>query len=621
VAYLYEVGSGKTYATITAALNAVYNDWGTNEFDAPVVVDIYSGTYNETIHPNTDLNPRFDAPLVIQAHSGESVTIDRTGIGADNMVVWTLYKCCVLDGLTFSNSGCDYRDVYQFCGLIKNCTFNTGVTYSYPWQGVYRTVLEDCTFVKTGSDPPQWFRDMCTTTFRRCKFDWSQKTGSFGRVHYSMAGGGGVTYESCHFIGNGTGTLVDSAHNSTTTHGDNLHVRNCSFYNCGSIMRDVSSRLCYSQAWFINCIFHTFTDDVFDFRYALNQTYANTPDLLHVEACCFYNCSGNFIVDASGSYSTIAAIRTAGYDKTGKCIDSDPKYVSTTSGSEDLNLQSDSPCINAGVGAGVLKDINGVTAPYPQEPAIGADFQHDVAPSVPSTPTISVADNGDHSSFTVTIDGDASVSHTVKYCGKGSYAWQTGGTRTGDGTVNVSSGPGTFWVYVYSTSGSYNSAPTEIVEVTVQPDQAEPLGPGQHRWRYYTYDESTGTWTLDGDYPAPVQELPLEDGRDAGMVVLQGADGGKIVTRAPERSRMGSTRMRWFREKSGADYAIYHKLNEWEKTGAGIKIETHVAGAEMMGFFRRVWRTWARTNEADGQEYEPHAVFEHFPVDGTGVGW
>jgi len=233
-------------------------------------------------------------------------------------------------------------------------------------------------------------------------------------------------------------------------------------------------------------------------------------------------------------------------------------------------------------------------------------------------PVLTASDDGNNSSFTVSITGDGGATHNLFYRGKSSDTWTSGSTRVGDGDITVSAGPGTFEYYAYS-SGSDPSPPSAIGEVEVEGATVDKLGPGQARWKFEKYNEATGTWSTEGNYPAPIQQQPLRDGRSSTMDVLSGSDGEKMVIRRPQRSQLGSTRMKWFRETSGADYAIYEKLLEWEKTGAGIRITRH-DDVIQMGYFRSAHRKVLRSLES-AQEYEPVAVFEEFAVDGTGAGW
>jgi len=142
-------------------------------------------------------------------------------------------------------------------------------------------------------------------------------------------------------------------------------------------------------------------------------------------------------------------------------------------------------------------------------------------------------------------------------------------------------------------------------------------------WNYYTYNRVTGLFTLDGAYPAPIQEVPIRDGRVAGMTVDRDVNGKKIIIRHAQRSELGTSRFKFWREQSGADggYEIYPHLNEWVKTGAELKIETHIAGLVYMGAFKGSPRVMPRSSRTSVPEYEIEAEFEHYWVDGTGAGW
>jgi len=59
------------------------------------------------------------------------------------------------------------------------------------------------------------------------------------------------------------------------------------------------------------------------------------------------------------------------------------------------------------------------------------------AATPPSTPEVSVADDGTGTSATVTVDGDAGATHLVYYRLSTAWAWTSGGSRSGDGTVQI----------------------------------------------------------------------------------------------------------------------------------------------------------------------------------------
>jgi len=447
VAYLYTVGSGGDYATISAALSAVETDWGGNTFDADVTVRILdSASYNEKIDlSSVTWTSTWADPLIIEAASGQTPTIDRTSLAAH--IVNGNNKYLIIDGLTFSGANSGGADLYNVRGWVRNCTFQTGVTYFYGyWLNVYG-VIEDCTVNNSNHNRGFW-RNVYGWV-RRCKFDWHSQ--AMNGLCYG--GSGHVIVEACQFIGNGTGGEIDYG----TGAGYSLVVfKNCSFLNIDGLSGASTSPPWVSELHVLNCIFRNCSS------VAVGKAgYRNLQ--MVVEACCFSTSNG-YVIDEDGTYSTLTDLRNAGYDTLKKCITDDPKYVSETSGSEDLNLQSDSPCINAGVGAGVLKDINGNTAPDPYHPAIGADFQHDVDTSTPpSAPTLSCADAGDGTNITATVDGDDGVTNYVKYRALGSSTWTAGGSRSGDGTISVATGPGSWELYAYSESaGGAGSPPSEI---------------------------------------------------------------------------------------------------------------------------------------------------------------
>jgi len=72
----------------------------------------------------------------------------------------------------------------------------------------------------------------------------------------------------------------------------------------------------------------------------------------------------------------------------------------------------------------------------------------------PSTPSIAIVDNEDGTA-TVTISGsDAGTSNTVYTADWASDAWESAGSRVGDGDVAVDPGTSVFWAYVVSSDGS-----------------------------------------------------------------------------------------------------------------------------------------------------------------------
>lgn len=72
----WTVGSGKTYSTIQAALDALYTSVTTNAFTETQTIEVYAGTYVESVTPNTGLNPTAAYRLVITVAAGNSPIVD-----------------------------------------------------------------------------------------------------------------------------------------------------------------------------------------------------------------------------------------------------------------------------------------------------------------------------------------------------------------------------------------------------------------------------------------------------------------------------------------------------------------------------------------------------------------
>ena len=92
----------------------------------------------------------------------------------------------------------------------------------------------------------------------------------------------------------------------------------------------------------------------------------------------FYNYT-NF-ADFNGTTKTYAEwIAYSQVDASDNVDGVDPKVAGTGL------LDADSPCINGGIGSGVLYDVNNVAAPSLTSPAIGCDFSRDApVPSIES---------------------------------------------------------------------------------------------------------------------------------------------------------------------------------------------------------------------------------------------
>jgi hypothetical protein len=90
------------------------------------------------------------------------------------------------------------------------------------------------------------------------------------------------------------------------------------------------------------------------------------------------------------------------------------------------------------------------------------------SPDVPATPTLSVADAEDGTGATATVSGStAGTTNTVYYRTPTGATWQTGGSRTGDGTVTLALTPDDIraheaYVASQSAGGTASSPPVRF---------------------------------------------------------------------------------------------------------------------------------------------------------------
>ena len=88
---------------------------------------------------------------------------------------------------------------------------------------------------------------------------------------------------------------------------------------------------------------------------------------------------------------------------------------------------------------------------------------------LPNAPTITAADDGDGDAITVTIAGDAGVTNQVYYKLASATAWSDGGSRSGDGTVQITglTDQAVYDVIVQAADGDYLSIPSAVATVRV----------------------------------------------------------------------------------------------------------------------------------------------------------
>jgi len=96
------------------------------------------------------------------------------------------------------------------------------------------------------------------------------------------------------------------------------------------------------------------------------------------------------------------------------------------------------------------------------------------AGSAPDAPTLTVAQLSS-TSFRATIDGDAGVTNELRYAAGAGADWSDGGSRSGDGTIDVAdlTAGQVYLVQAFSNDGGYYSEPS-VMSLIVLSDTSNP---------------------------------------------------------------------------------------------------------------------------------------------------
>jgi len=100
----------------------------------------------------------------------------------------------------------------------------------------------------------------------------------------------------------------------------------------------------------------------------------------------------------------------------------------------------------------------------------------DVTASPPTTPTLSVTNDGDGDAVTATVSGDDGVTNQLYYKKTTASAWTEGESRAGDGEIaqaGLDEDAGYDFIVV-SQSGGYNSLPSNNVRLVVRSTDETP---------------------------------------------------------------------------------------------------------------------------------------------------
>lgn len=370
-AYLYEVGPGKTYATGTLALAQMNTDWGTDDFDADVVMRVFTATYTDQWTVPTTLDPTAKYPLIIEAAPGNSPVINATGntygifmnTGPCHIRIYGIEVYGATTGNIYCRARFTYlEDMYSHDGA------NTATYLLFTWNAVY---TYNCRFI---GDGVTYLR--ASLYAERTYFAGSGSAGNHGQIRLVSIGiASYAIFESCVFDDVNMGAGIDHI----TVDGDapTLYIhplvilRHPVFKGAETALGQLTAG--QDAPGILRVINPIFVDQATTALDVDGYPNHDLDKMYRVEAADFWNC-GNFLVDVNGTYTSLAQLQAAGYDTLSRSIDTDPDET----GPFDGTIAADSPCIEAGIGSGVLLGLNGGSF-NPYLPSIGADAQHDGA--------------------------------------------------------------------------------------------------------------------------------------------------------------------------------------------------------------------------------------------------
>lgn len=131
---LYEVGSGKPYATIQAALNHLWTDQGASAFTATQTIRVYNGSYAEDIiTPNAGLTPTATYRLVIQAADGNTPILEGSGTRDRAFSIYMTAGNVTINGLTVRN----YKNYGIRTDGVPNVIVSNNTFYNVLGDGIY----------------------------------------------------------------------------------------------------------------------------------------------------------------------------------------------------------------------------------------------------------------------------------------------------------------------------------------------------------------------------------------------------------------------------------------------------------------------------------------------------
>jgi hypothetical protein len=349
------------WGSIQGALDQLWTDQDVATFTASQYIRVFAGTYDENVVPNAALDPNeangflliiegdptdSRANIRLEPTTGKGIYVNCDYALIRHMHVHTQESSASAHGIQSDTGAAALR--------VEDCEVQTTTSAQCVSgrQGVQ--ILDSVLASATGIGA--YVNFSYGSFVKRCSITTAGQGMYFGR--------GGLTVESVVFSGCAIGIWLLSLYQRT------LDVRECSFYGCAVGVDLSTAEPTDIEVVLINNIFK---DCVTNLEMpATNvwpeETATRLGPFFLLRNNCFHGYT-NFVTDGvtPKTYAQFAAFDRV--DSSGNKDATDP--LLTNPGSGDFSLQSNSPCRHAGIGAGVVKDVNG--DPFdPYHPDIGA---------------------------------------------------------------------------------------------------------------------------------------------------------------------------------------------------------------------------------------------------------
>lgn len=349
--------------TITGSHDQLNVDQGVATFTEPQIIRVFEGDYDEQIliYSTYDFKPTFGNYFKLEV-GGDSGNVTWVDSANSSHYVYYIGNTTnfgarwIIDGKNRLRIGSATRSYRIFAAAgrgyfwIYNTTFWIGTK-----AGVYGGSLDrfiNCTFERKGEGAAgnaEMITNWGFPKFYGCVFDGHSETLSVTERCFLTYNNGRVILRSC---------IIKNFNTTALYAGWDTDIRNCVFYNCGTIFYSHQNRLTV-----LNNIFHT-VSRVF---------YTNEANHdLRFENNCYYNTTVDFAYIQGASYTFSEWQKYVDFFEVSpdaNSIEIDPLFTNPAAG--DFTLQDASQCHANAIPVGVEKDVTGTKFRIPRC-AIGA---------------------------------------------------------------------------------------------------------------------------------------------------------------------------------------------------------------------------------------------------------